>query len=92
MNRPEGYTARLSSLSHRYGRINALQGVDLALPAGCMAALIGPDGVGKSTLLGIVAGAVAIQSGEVSVLDGDMRSAAYRRRVASSAKDRKSVV
>lgn len=83
MNRPEGYTARLSSLSHRYGRINALQGVDLALPAGCMAALIGPDGVGKSTLLGIVAGAVAIQSGEVSVLDGDMRSAAYRRRVAS---------
>ncbi len=83
MNTFTAYTARLVSLSHRYGKILALDGVNLDIPSGCMAGLIGPDGVGKSTLLGLVAGAVAIQDGGVSVLDGDMRNAAFRRQVSS---------
>ncbi|MBB5752916.1 ribosome-associated ATPase/putative transporter RbbA [Prosthecomicrobium pneumaticum] len=70
---------RLSGVSHRYGRTIALDAVDLAVPAGCMAGLIGPDGVGKSTLLSLAAGVTRIQSGAVSVLGRDMRHAGERR-------------
>jgi ribosome-dependent ATPase len=70
--------AQLDDVTHRYGRAAALDAVTLALPAGCMVGLIGPDGVGKSSLLGIIAGARKIQSGRVSVLDGDMADAAHR--------------
>ena len=62
----------LRQLSHRYGKTQALRAVDLALPAGATIALIGPDGVGKSTLLSLVAGIKIIQSGQVQVLGGDM--------------------
>ena len=44
-----------------------------------MAGLIGPDGVGKSTLLGLVAGVRKIQTGEVRALDGDLKDAAFRQ-------------
>src|SRR5208282_1743761 len=43
--------------------------------------LIGPDGVGKSSLLSIIAGARQLQSGRVFVLDGDMTDAAHRAAV-----------
>ena len=43
-----------------------------------MAGLIGPDGVGKSSLLGLVAGARKLQAGTLQVLGGDMRSQRYR--------------
>ena len=66
--------ACLSSVTHRYRTVPALQDVTLAIPAGCMAGLIGPDGVGKSTLLALVAGVKKLQDGEVTVLDGDMRN------------------
>lgn len=46
----------LQDIVHRYGRHEALNNISLTIPAGCMAGLIGPDGVGKSTLLGLVAG------------------------------------
>ncbi|NTU91104.1 MAG: ribosome-associated ATPase/putative transporter RbbA [Chlorobiaceae bacterium] len=75
--------ARTGALSHRYGKVSALGKIDLDIPSGCMAGFIGPDGVGKSTLLGIVAGAIAIQQGEVSVLGGDMRSPSFRRSASS---------
>jgi ribosome-dependent ATPase len=73
--------ARLDGVTHRYGRVSALDAVTLALPTGCMVGLIGPDGVGKSSLLGIIAGARQIQSGKVCVLDGDMADAAHRAAV-----------
>ncbi len=44
-----------------------------------MAGLIGPDGVGKSTLLGLIAGVRKIQTGEVRALDGDLKDAAFRQ-------------
>ena len=46
-----------------------------------MAGLIGPDGVGKSTLLGLVTGARAIQTGNVEVLGGDLRDRGFRSSV-----------
>jgi ribosome-dependent ATPase len=65
--------ATLSAVTHRYGSNAALDDVTLSIPAGCMAGLIGPDGVGKSTLLALVAGVRKLQTGDVQVLDGDIR-------------------
>ena len=74
--------AELKAVTHRYGDVAALRDIDLAIPQGCLAGLIGPDGVGKSTLLGLVAGTRRIQQGEVHALGGDLRSRRHRRAVA----------
>ncbi|MEQ9332469.1 ribosome-associated ATPase/putative transporter RbbA [Thalassobaculum sp.] len=71
--------ARLRGVGHRYGSVAALRDVDLELPAGGTVGVIGPDGVGKSTLLGLVAGARRIQHGSVEVLGGDMADPRHRR-------------
>ncbi|MDP3340834.1 ribosome-associated ATPase/putative transporter RbbA [Frigidibacter sp.] len=71
--------ARLTGVSHDYGRTRALDDVALDIPAGCMAGLIGPDGVGKSTLLALVAGVRRLQKGRITVLGGDMATARSRR-------------
>ncbi|MCI3204807.1 MULTISPECIES: ribosome-associated ATPase/putative transporter RbbA [Pandoraea] len=62
-----------------YGRKTiALDNVSIDIPANCMVGLIGPDGVGKSTLLSLIAGARAVQTGAVEALGGDMASKAHR--------------
>ena len=66
-------------LSHRYGRRIALDDVTLEIPPGRMVGLIGPDGVGKSTLMALIAGVRTIQEGEVFALDGDMQDPDHRR-------------
>ena len=70
--------ARLDGLTHRHASILALDGVTLEIPGNCLVGLIGPDGVGKSSLLGIVAGAKRIQQGKVEVLGGDMADSRHR--------------
>ena len=74
--------ARLDGISHSYGETSALSDIALEFPAGCMVGLIGPDGVGKSTLLGLIAGARALQRGSLQVLGGDMASQRFRNQVA----------
>jgi ribosome-dependent ATPase len=69
----------LDGVTHRYGRTIALDGVSLSVPAGVTAGLVGADGVGKSTLLGLVAGVTRIQTGGVTVLGADMAARAARR-------------
>ena len=73
--------ASLKQLTLRYGKVSALDGVNLDIPAGCMAGLIGPDGVGKSSLLALLAGARVMQEGQLEVLGSDMRSARLRRQI-----------
>ena len=51
--------ARIESVTQRYGRAVALDDVTIELPAGCMVGFIGPDGVGKSSLLSMIAGRAA---------------------------------
>ncbi|WP_295381451.1 ribosome-associated ATPase/putative transporter RbbA [uncultured Pseudacidovorax sp.] len=72
---------RLQKLRLDYGPTHALQDVDLEVPAGCMVGLIGPDGVGKSSLLSLVAGARALQQGRLEVLGGDMADRRHRQAV-----------
>ena len=81
MNSHERWVARLEAVTHRYGSVLALDEITLDIPAGSLVGVIGPDGVGKSTLLSILAGARRIQSGRVVVLDGDMSDAAHRARI-----------
>ena len=69
---------RLEHVSHRYRQVVALRDLTLALPAGRMVGLIGPDGVGKSTLMGLIAGAKRLQQGRVLTLDSDMADARQR--------------
>jgi ribosome-dependent ATPase len=71
--------AGVRRLSHRYGSTVALDNVSLTIPGRCMAGLIGPGGVGKSTLLGLIAGVQRIQEGEVFALAGDMNDNRHRR-------------
>src|SRR5262249_11050520 len=68
-------------VSHLYGSTRALDGHDIDIPSGCMVGLIGPDGVGKSTLMGLIAGSKRIQTGKVHVLGGDMNDARHREAV-----------
>ncbi|MEI9892522.1 MAG: ATP-binding cassette domain-containing protein [Chthoniobacter sp.] len=72
------FTARLRAVSHRYARAVALAGVDLDIPADCVVGVIGPDGVGKSTLLGLLAGVRKMQVGKIEVLGGDLRRRSHR--------------
>ncbi|POR47120.1 ribosome-associated ATPase/putative transporter RbbA [Bosea psychrotolerans] len=74
---------RVAGVRHHYGAVAALQDVSLSLPRGSDTAIIGPDGVGKSTLLGLIAGARIIQQGQVETLGGDMANAVHRTQVAS---------
>ena len=73
--------ARLLGVSHRYGEVVSLDAVDIVLPGGCMVGLIGPDGVGKSSLLALVSGARQIQQGRVEVLGGDIGDRHFRASV-----------
>jgi ribosome-dependent ATPase len=52
--------ARVANVSHQYGATVALADVSIAIPSRIMIGVIGPDGVGKSTLLGLIAGVKTI--------------------------------
>ncbi|MBU0566346.1 MAG: ribosome-associated ATPase/putative transporter RbbA [Gammaproteobacteria bacterium] len=81
MNQSPDPVAEISGVSLQYGKTRALDDLSLSLPARCMVGLIGPDGVGKSSLLALIAGARKLQQGQVQVLDGDMGDAGHRRAV-----------
>ncbi|WP_040614289.1 ATP-binding cassette domain-containing protein, partial [Teichococcus cervicalis] len=83
---PAAPAARLREVAHRYGPVAALDGVTLDIPGGVMAGLVGPDGVGKSTLLALLAGVRRPQRGGVEALGADLRQpaalTAARQRIA----------
>ena len=86
MNSAGEPVAVLQNIWHRYGKQAALRGVSIELHAGGLVGLIGPDGVGKSTLLAILAGAKRVQASaagtsQVSVFGGDFANAAHRTAV-----------
>lgn len=73
--------ALLEHVGQRFGATVALRDITLSIPARRMVGLIGPDGVGKSSLLSLISGARAIEQGNVMVLGGDMRDPRHRRDV-----------
>ncbi len=83
MNPSDSCVASLREVTLSYGRSFALDRVTLSIPEGKRIALIGPDGVGKSSLLSLIAGSRKIQIGTVEVLGGDMRDMRHRAAVCS---------
>lgn len=79
----EGPFIRLEHVTQRFGKVTALDDVSIEIPARKTIGLIGPDGVGKSTMLALVTGALAAPSkgGEITVLGGDMRDKGHRTKV-----------
>ncbi|NLS07739.1 ribosome-associated ATPase/putative transporter RbbA [Rhizobium sp. P32RR-XVIII] len=71
--------ASVQHVTHRYGKTFALNDLTLDIPANCMVGMIGPDGVGKSTLLALISGVRKIQTGQVTVLGGNMQDEGHRR-------------
>lgn len=84
MSAPAGEALRASGLEHRYGQQVALSDIAFSLPAGTRCGLIGPDGAGKSSLLGLIAGVKKLQHGQLDVLGASIddrrhRNTLYRR-------------
>jgi ABC-type multidrug transport system ATPase subunit/ABC-type multidrug transport system permease subunit len=75
--------AILTDVTQRYREVVALDAVSLHVPSRRMIGLIGPDGVGKSTLLGLIAGVRKMQSGQVTVLGGNIGDARFRNSISS---------
>jgi ribosome-dependent ATPase len=73
--------ARVKAVSHRYGATVALADVSIDIPSRIMVGVIGPDGVGKSTLLGLIAGVKTIQEGEIVVFDKTIADKATLREI-----------
>jgi ribosome-dependent ATPase len=76
----EPHVAEVHDVTQRYGRVVALNQISLQIPASAMVGLIGPDGVGKSSVLALMAGARAVQQGMVTVLGASMADARHRQR------------
>jgi ribosome-dependent ATPase len=83
MSRAETCAAALADVTHRYGGAEVLRDVSISIPAGSTTALVGPDGVGKSTLLGLVAGVRRLQAGTIETLGRDVRLRAHRDAIAA---------
>src|SRR5215471_13848158 len=73
--------ASVADVSHRYGATVALDDVTIDIPARIMVGVIGPDGVGKSTLLALISGVRKIQEGKVAVFDGDVANNAHLKAI-----------
>ena len=78
---PGPIVAEIQHVSLKYGKTEALKDISLSLPAARMIGLIGPDGVGKSSLLALLAGAKVLQEGTLLVLGGNIADRKHRRKV-----------
>lgn len=70
----------IESLTKEYGATSALRGIDLSIPSGALAVIVGPSGSGKSTLLNLVAGLLEPTSGKIRFDDRDVTSLAPEKR------------
>ena len=78
---PSPALARLRGVRHRYGRTLALDGLDLALPAGQVLALLGPNGAGKTTAISLLLGLQRPQAGQAELFGLPPQDLAARRRI-----------
>ncbi len=81
MTREADFAVSVNKLNYHYGKQLALNSVSLDVPRGKLCGLIGPDGVGKSTLLSLISGARASQSGRLLVLNEDLGESRQRKRL-----------
>jgi iron complex transport system ATP-binding protein len=86
----DGTTVTVENLSHSFGDVSVLDGVDLTVEPGEFVALVGPNGAGKTTLLRTINGVLDPDAGRVR-LDGtptdDLSAKAVSRQVATVPQD-----
>ena len=77
---------RAEGLSKRYGTVQALDGLDLAVPEGTVLGLLGPNGAGKTTAVSILTTLLEADEGTASVAGADVRTqpAQVRQRIGLS--------
>ncbi|MGY3171017.1 multidrug ABC transporter ATP-binding protein [Pseudomonas sp. MWU12-2312b] len=73
-----GLALQATGINHLYGKQQALTDISFSLPTGTRCGLIGPDGAGKSSLLGLIAGVKTLQQGQLNVLDGSIQDRRHR--------------
>lgn len=72
---------KVSGLKKAFGAVNAVNGIDLEVPAGARFGLIGQNGAGKTSFIKLLLGIVHPDEGTISVLGGDPHDPAIRRRI-----------
>ncbi len=77
------YVSQLTNVTLRYKKKIALDNISLAIPTNIVAGLIGPDGVGKSTLLSLISGVLVANQGTVETLGGNIANDGWRNEICS---------
>src|SRR5690242_10167324 len=65
---PDDFALTATGLQKSFGRKRAVNGVDLAVPRGCIYGVLGPNGAGKTTTLRMLLGIIEPDEGERIVL------------------------
>jgi len=78
----EPLALRLQAVCKSFGGLRAVDGVELAVRPGERRALIGPNGAGKTTLFNLIAGALPVTSGTITLFGTDVTGKAQHRRAA----------
>ncbi len=71
------YAIETSDLKKHFGKIQAVDGIDLKIPKGSLYGVLGPNGAGKSTTIRILSGILYPTNGEVTVLGMDLKKNGY---------------
>jgi ABC-2 type transport system ATP-binding protein len=69
---------RLERITHRFGKVLVLDGLDLAVPAGEIYGFLGRNGAGKTTTLRLLMGLMAPDSGRIELFGEDVKSVPVR--------------
>ncbi|UHQ20232.1 ABC transporter ATP-binding protein [Lysobacter sp. KIS68-7] len=77
----QGVLARLTQATKSYGKVRALDGVDLQLRGGELLALLGPNGAGKTTAIGLLLGLLRADAGQVELFGQDPQAIDARRHI-----------
>ena len=81
MTTDDGVVAGLHSASKRYGKLQALDGVNLQVRRGQVLALLGPNGAGKTTAISLLLGLLDTDAGEASLFGEIPKNLSARRRI-----------
>lgn len=81
MDFPTPRWARLRAVQKRYGKQQALAGIDLAVAPGQVLALLGPNGAGKTTAIHLLLGLQRADAGQVELFGQDPQRLVARQRI-----------